>query len=232
MNLEISQYLHQDLVQLLSSYEIPKSFSESVWELIEQKYNETHRYYHTLSHIYDLLTLVDRYESLLSNSRVVRLAIYFHDIIYDPISKTNEEDSAQLFRETFQSVHFIDAATTDLVCHYIIKTKHHHVEESETENDEDLGIFLDMDLSILGAEQERYEKYIKDIRLEYNMYSDFAYGYGRYRALQSFISKENKQIFCSRVFRPLNSRARENIGWEMNLIQQDFYSNFNPCIIS
>lgn len=235
-SLDIIEYVHQDLGQLLSSYGIGKTDADKIWELVKEKYCETHRHYHTLTHIYDLLTLADRYESLLSNARVVRLAIYFHDIIYEPTSKTNEEDSAKVFRDTMQSPDLryfhIDTATIDLVCHYILQTKNHSLSESEVESDEDLAIFLDMDMSILGAEQERYEKYIKEIRQEYQMYSDFAYGYGRYRALQSFIAKEDKQVFCSRVFRPLNSRARENIGWEMNLIQQDFYSNFNPCIVS
>jgi predicted metal-dependent HD superfamily phosphohydrolase len=229
---ETTEYLHQDLCQLLQSYGIGKSESDKVWETVREKYCEPHRHYHTLVHINDLLGLADRYDSLLSKPRVVRLAIYFHDIVYDPASKTNEEDSATLFRDTFFPGKQIDEATIDLVCHYILKTKSHSIDESDCASDEDLAIFIDMDMSILGAEQERYEKYIKEIRQEYCMYSDFAYGYGRFRALQSFIAKPDQQVFCSRVFKPLNSRAHENIGWELNLIQQDFYSNFNPCTVS
>ena len=60
-------------------------------------YNEPHRFYHTLNHIeYVLKQLKDA--ELLKHDELF-LAAIFHDIIYNPKSNTNEEESARALRE-------------------------------------------------------------------------------------------------------------------------------------
>jgi len=61
---------------------------------ILEKYDEPHRFYHNWEHIeYMLIKASIKYT--LTDELV--LAIIFHDIIYDPKSKVNEEKSADLF---------------------------------------------------------------------------------------------------------------------------------------
>ena len=76
---------------------------EKYSELILSRYSEEHRFYHTLSHIHNLLTLSNEYKDLLRDKEVVDMAILFHDIIYEPSnhdpSNSNEIQSAIVFEE-------------------------------------------------------------------------------------------------------------------------------------
>lgn len=62
-------------------------------------YREPHRFYHTLEHLDDVWQQLENRG--YSDNDVLLLATIFHDIIYDPRSGTNEEDSARYFNETF-----------------------------------------------------------------------------------------------------------------------------------
>ena len=75
-----------------------REFAEAKLELlgipktILSRYDEPHRHYHNWDHIEDLLRQCSK--NIADN---LFLAIIFHDIIYDPLSKTNELDSADYF---------------------------------------------------------------------------------------------------------------------------------------
>ncbi len=58
-------------------------------------YDEPHRFYHTLQHIQEVLKSLNDAD-LLKHDELFLTAI-FHDIVYHPKSRTNEEDSADLF---------------------------------------------------------------------------------------------------------------------------------------
>lgn len=62
---------------------------------ILDRYDETHRFYHNWSHIEYMFDVAIKEDILLTNG--LSLAIIFHDIIYDPKFKDNEEQSAELF---------------------------------------------------------------------------------------------------------------------------------------
>ena len=86
--------MRHDVYKVLSKYIEPVYIND-----IELAYGEKHRHYHTMEHInsmYNYMIAKDYASDLLV------LAIVFHDIIYDPKSKTNEEQSA-LKAETFLS---------------------------------------------------------------------------------------------------------------------------------
>jgi pantetheine-phosphate adenylyltransferase len=58
-------------------------------------YREPHRFYHTLHHLDDLTQQLEA--KGFGDNDILFLATIFHDIIYDPRSATNEEDSAAVF---------------------------------------------------------------------------------------------------------------------------------------
>ena len=55
-------------------------------------YLQPHRFYHTIAHLDDIFSQLDAQGH--SGNDALILATVFHDIIYDPKSATNEEDSA------------------------------------------------------------------------------------------------------------------------------------------
>ncbi|MBC7954669.1 MAG: hypothetical protein H7Y33_02195 [Cytophagales bacterium] len=65
-------------------------------------------------------------------------------------------------------------------------TRHHQADEADT----DQLLFLDLDLSVLGASPTSYAAYCAAIRFEFGRVSDADHSRGRNRVLESFISRE------------------------------------------
>lgn len=145
------------------TFAIPKEISDVLLNQIIKFYQESHRQYHTLSHINSLLHQSKCHELLIRNKFIVNLAIIFHDIIYDPRKSDNEEASNIQFNSMMSSLLPEDIVTS--VNKYILATKYHQVQES---NDSDLQLFIDMDMSILGSPWEEYIAYARNIRQEYS----------------------------------------------------------------
>ena len=75
-----------------------KNIQHNVLMNVYAMYHEDHRYYHTYEH------LIRMYEDAIKLNILddqLFLAIIFHDVIYNPKSKTNEEDSAKYFSEIY-----------------------------------------------------------------------------------------------------------------------------------
>jgi len=96
-----------------------------------------------------------------------------------------------------------------------------------------IALFLDLDISILGAEEDKYNTYAKQIRQEYSSYSWDAYCKGRSKVMTSFLQRE--RIFFTTHFREkYEQHARRNIQRELNSLQNGdekvypgIYSNVN-----
>ena len=181
---------------------------------LEAHYNEPHRHYHTLTHINDMITILMNFTDIINDVKSIYLATLFHDVIYDPQSSTNEEDSAALF-ETLCG----DLLPNELfikVKEYIIETKAHKVYNSD---DNDLKLFIDADMSILGREPVVYQQYCSQIRLEYQHVSDDIYCTRRAAFLRSCLD-DMTPIFASPQFAALyETQARANLAWECSLLE-------------
>lgn len=67
--------------------------------------SESHRYYHTLDHVYDVFSkAADTFRDSPRNTIRAFLFAVFHDAVYIPTSKTNEIDSNILFRSTMEEI--------------------------------------------------------------------------------------------------------------------------------
>jgi predicted metal-dependent HD superfamily phosphohydrolase len=80
------------------------SLSNKWFEKVEELYNEPHRAYHNMSHVRDVLASLDLVLEThptppvqQKHIAITTLAAFFHDVIYNPKSSTNEKDSANLF---------------------------------------------------------------------------------------------------------------------------------------
>jgi predicted metal-dependent HD superfamily phosphohydrolase len=159
--------------QIITKYPIPNL----LWQEIESRYSESHRKYHNLDHIgmcYREFYCADSTFPKPENIDAIQLAILFHDVIYNPRSSYNEEDSAMYFRRYCES--YLSPELTNKTVDLIIATKYHtKYKPSAT----DVDIIKDVDLAILGTVPESFSAYEKQIRKEYDYLSDSDYRYGR-----------------------------------------------------
>jgi len=181
--------------------------AQPIWTGLFQHYSEPHRSYHNLTHI-------DRMLGWFIKSGVkkpeIELAIWFHDVIYEPLRSDNEEKSAEYFTELLGSV--ISVSIQEHIHRLILAT---NPASPRTGNpDEDL--IIDIDLTILGSSPEDYENYRSAVRQEYASVPDQDFNAGRRSVLQSFLSKK---IYATKFFAPLEHQARSNIQNELESLE-------------
>lgn len=168
-------------------------------------YAETHRAYHTSRHIDECLSLFDELKELCQRPAEVECALWFHDAIYEPMSKSNEERSADWAAE-FLSSSGAAPDVVDRIRSHIMATRHDALPA-----DADSRMVVDIDLSILGAEPHRYEEFERDVRREYRWIPGFIFGPKRATILQSFLDRP--RIYqCEPMFARLEEQARGNVS--------------------
>jgi len=176
-------------------------------------YRAPGRHYHGLAHVEALLALAGEYRPALSDPGAVEAAIWFHDAIYDSRAKDNETKSAALARESLAGR--TDEARVGRIAAMIEATATHRVPDLGTPGaNRDAALFLDMDLSILGAAPEAFDAYEQAVRREYAWVEEPAWKAGRGAALQNFLARP--QIFHTQAFRErFETQARENMARSM-----------------
>jgi len=127
------------------------------------RYREPHRFYRTLEHLDDLCGQLDKLG--LGDNDALLLATVFHDVIYDPQSATNEEDSAEYFDKVFKG----DQLVKDEVIQIILDTKTHQpqIELSKIFSEADLNILRQPFDKLLIYEQQIFKEFQF---VDYNIY--------------------------------------------------------------
>jgi predicted metal-dependent HD superfamily phosphohydrolase len=204
----------QELWQLRSNSAIGEPSSDRqeldrIFQMLFVAYTQPDRHYHNLKHIHDVLTILERFVDRLQNPIAVLLAAWFHDFVYDPQTSTNEIQSAKLAAELLRDIG-ISKETIDRVQQLILATQGHQADLG----DNDLCMFLDADLAILGANPEQYQIYARSIRREYSWVADELYRSGRIRVLESFLHRD-RLYHTETLFDELEARARLNIQEEI-----------------
>jgi predicted metal-dependent HD superfamily phosphohydrolase len=177
------------------------------------------RFYHGLQHLEDVIWYLDWAKTAMMTTKElveltpgervkmfgeVELALFYHDAVYDPKTKDNEEKSRDWFLRDARRFGLPDDISED-VAHLIELTMHHKNAISLPEC-----VMADCDLSILGAEPEKFRAYDKNIRREYAHVPAAAYKLGRRKVLQGFL--DQPQIFKTRAFfKYYEAQARMNL---------------------
>ncbi len=183
---------------------------EETWHLIHQHYTSNNLPYHNLDHIHHCLREFQHLKSEAQNPIAVELAIWFHDIVYDPKANNNELASANLASSTLQNTVHAKAV------HQLIITTTHKTPPT----DHDAQLLCDIDLSILGTPPEEYQNYARAIRQEYQWVDDLDYRVGRTQVLQSFLNRP--QIFHLSTNRDtLEPQARLNLKNEISTLDPE-----------
>lgn len=179
--------------------------ASAVYNDLVARYSEPHRAYHTLQHIGHCLDELEQARHLAVNSDAVELALWYHDVIYDTKANDNEERSAVLAAEMVRGALLPDNLS-QLVANLITATKHLAIP-----TDPDVQLLVDIDLSILGQTEDRFDEYERQVRKEYEWVSEDAFVVGRSAILKSFLGRPN--IYATQFFRnKYEAQARRNIA--------------------
>jgi len=178
-------------------------------DLLKARYGEPARHYHSWDHIEALLRHYRRWEVHFHRPEPVLWALYWHDAIYDPQAKDNEEQSAVLLEREAQG--HLPADDIAFAATIIRATAAHKVPDGLGPGDAaDTALFLDLDLSILGAPTHVYDRYETDIRAEYAFVPKAAFRAGRGAILKGFLARERLYL-TDFAHAEWDLRARENL---------------------
>lgn len=181
---------------------------DAYWNEIAAYYSRPDRHYHNLPHLENILAVLMPVKSKVTDWQTMVFSIAYHDIIYNTLKSNNEEKSAELAHNRLSAL-LVPIQQIDICCKQILATKGHNII-----NNEDINMFTDADLSILGTNSEEYNRYASLIREEYKLYPDFIYNTGRLKILKHFLRMQ--RIYKTDYFyNKYEEKARINIENEM-----------------
>jgi predicted metal-dependent HD superfamily phosphohydrolase len=172
-------------------------------------YGAPERHYHTLQHLANLFEQVGAFPQ--QDAVVVGLAIWFHDAVYNALGSDNEAKSAEWALAFLQET-TLEPARQARVADFIRRSQDHT--QPQPPHDTDLLLFLDADLSILGAPEAAYWDYARQVRREYRLVPDLLYRPGRRKVLARLL--EAPVLFHTPALREaLDGPARRNLQAEL-----------------
>lgn len=174
------------------------------FEDVVARYSEPQRAYHDVEHLRECLGWLSVSEELSARPLEVRLAVFYHDVVYCPRAVDNEERSADLFR-AHASIVQLPSASRERIVRLIEGTALHRAHDSDS------ALLNDIDLAVLGASPRQYARYEAQIRREFREFDDRAYRAGRARVLRSFLDMTSiyRTIFFNQRLEP---QARSNLS--------------------
>lgn len=223
-----------------------QNIQNSAFNFVKKYYLETHRFYHTTKHIKSMCFELNKFDTLLSNKVIIYLAIMFHDVVYNPKDKdeNNVINSSIIFFKWYEENKIYIETTfscisqdidkcllKDIIYNLILSTIGHTPNSFFMKNQfskqlkfiliDLVNMFLDLDLMILAADKIEYQKYAKNILKEYSHYEKNILLNGRLKFLQNLLKK--KTIFLK--FYNLNNKAINNIKREIKIINLEILKN-------
>jgi len=179
--------------------------SSTIHQRLVDAYNEPQRHYHTLAHIDHCLTIFDQCKSLTTNPDALEIAIWFHDVIFEPGKCDNEAQSAELYQDLSAGVH--NNEFRSLVGRLIMATLH----DGSSLDDSDAGYMVDIDLSSFGLPWEDFIRDSQHLREENAQLGDTEY-YRRTGDFQACLLAKPRfyvtEFFCQRY----EQQARSNLA--------------------
>ncbi len=177
---------------------------------LKLRYTEPHRYYHSIRHIEACIEEFMEVKHLIQHPFEAWLALWFHDVIYDPKGKENEKMSAKFAYESLEG--FLEVESLTLVSQFIISTTHEHPASSS-----DGCYIMDIDLAILGKDRSTFDEYERNIRLEYEWVPEDRFRVGRTDILKRFLSRHS--IYQTKYFKDkYEETARRNLEYSISAL--------------
>ncbi|QJX00958.1 HD domain-containing protein [Frigoriglobus tundricola] len=200
-------------LHVLEAYRVAPADAFPVFDVLVAAYTARERHYHNLEHLGEMFKVVERLAGIVEDPNALRLAIWFHDAVYDARAKDNERRSGELAVDLLGPIG-VPASTIDRIVGMIWATAH----TADAPAGRDTQVLLDADLAILGAAEERYARYAADIRKEYDWVPDADYRAGRAAVLNRFLAAP--RIYNTGImFEEGEQRARANLRGELAQLQ-------------
>lgn len=209
---QLEQDLNQQWQMLLEKSGIQPHFSAGIWEDLVTRHCEPWRHYHGLHHVGEVLHHLDSFALPVTQFTTLAFGAWFHDAIYKPWRRNNEQQSAVLAVKTLLAMG-VEETAANKVGDAVMATYH----GGDTETPEVFWPLVDADLAILGSSWPRYQTYTQQIRKEYSIYPTMMYRMGRIRILKAMLDKPRlygTELFFGRFEQP----ARENLSRELALL--------------
>ncbi|CAN5361022.1 hypothetical protein BH20ACT5_BH20ACT5_06530 [soil metagenome] len=184
------------------------------WSDLVARWSEPHRHYHGLAHLTAVLAVVDRHAALADDPDGVRLAVWFHDAVYDVTGAGNEQRSAQLAEEVLSGLGQPPERVAEVARLVRLTATHRY-----TEGDNDAALLCDADLAVLAAPPAAYVGYVNAIRAEYAHVADHTFAAARAVVLRGLLDRP--ALFGLPPTHSAWERpARENLRAELTLLEQ------------
>ena len=157
--------------------------TQNFYASLYDAYCEVQRHYHSIQHIVECLEHFHQIKTYLDDTLSVELAIWFHDVIYNPQANDNEQQSADYMLRMLENV--LGSEQIAKIYAWILATKAH-----ASTTDTDLAYLLDIDLAILASDPMRFAEYECQIRQEYAWVEPSLYVKKRQQVLRHFLEKQ------------------------------------------
>ncbi|MEP0266388.1 hypothetical protein [Dokdonia sp.] len=203
-----NKHIYQDWLTL--SQLADNAITIACFNEVEKRYTQEDRYYHTLIHIKDLFDHIKRASVSKLEKQLLAHVALFHDVIYNSRTTDNEFQSAEFATPWLKQLG-LEKTHQEIIYKIILATSNHISSNPLTQ------LFLDMDLSILGASPKKYKEYSDVIRKEHLQIPLLLYKQGRKRFLKQMLQRTH--IFQTRAYQTsYDVQARINIQEELKTL--------------
>jgi predicted metal-dependent HD superfamily phosphohydrolase len=189
------------------------AISRTEWAAVIAAWSEPHRRYHGLAHLAAVLGLVGELAGAAADPDAVRLAAWYHDVVYDPRREDNEEVSAGRARAGLRGL--VPAERVAEVERLVLLTAGHDPVPGDTDG----AVLCDADLAVLAGPPEAYAAYASAVRAEYGHLSDEEFTTGRVAVLEHLLSLP-ALYRTAEAARQWTAPARANLTAELTLLRR------------
>jgi predicted metal-dependent HD superfamily phosphohydrolase len=186
--------------------------SRTEWAALVAAWGEPHRRYHDLAHLAAVLGLVGQLDGA-TDPDAVRLAAWYHDVVYDPTRRDNEKVSAQRARAGLRGL--VPDERIAEVERLVLLTAGHDPGPEDANG----AVLCDADLAVLAGPPHAYAEYASAVREEYAHLSDEEFTAGRIAVLESLL--ELPVLYRTpEAARQWTGTARANLTAELTLLRR------------
>lgn len=186
--------------------------SRTEWAAVVRAWGEPHRRYHDLAHLAAVLGIVDRLADDAADPDAVRLAAWYHDVVYDPRRGDNEAVSAGRAKAGLRGL--VPDERIAEVERLVLLTAGHAVEPGDANG----AVLCDADLAVLASPPEAYAAYASAVREEYAHVPDELFTAGRIAVLEQLLALPRLYRLPA-VAGTWEPRARANVAAELILLR-------------
>lgn len=219
-NLQQAAYLAGRWDNLWQRLDAARPPAKDIFAQLMAAYGEATRFYHNRDHLEDVLTRLDWARKALGSTGeleqvpaparhgffdTIELALWYHDVVYDPTRHDNEARSRDLLL-AHATCWALSPKMVQAAADLIDVTARHETASTLSER-----VVSDCDLAILGATAAAFAKYHAAIRLEYIHTPEEVYEENRRRVLTGLLKQA--RIYKTDAFHTaFDAAARRNLS--------------------